>query len=167
MTHLSSAFIRVDLLTATRGPIICSLITFPFSDEEFNMPTLVSKFWQKCGNIESINYNLSLIFIKSLNQSSIKPCLILHLILHLVACELEYRMSLQNFLQIFLFSFRCLLPLRQILGEKVIFIPYLCLSSGYQIINFDVWIMLTNASIWTFSSSWRAHAINNEDKLIM
>ena len=35
---------------------------------------------QECRNVGSMNCNLSITIIKSLNQSSIKPCLIVHLV---------------------------------------------------------------------------------------
>ena len=35
---------------------------------------------QECRNVGSMNCNFSVAFIKSLNQSSIKPCLIVHLV---------------------------------------------------------------------------------------
>ena len=35
---------------------------------------------QECRNVESMNCNFSVTFIKSLNQSSITPCLIVHLV---------------------------------------------------------------------------------------
>ena len=35
---------------------------------------------QECWNVGSMNFNFSVTFIKSLNQSSFKPCLIVHLV---------------------------------------------------------------------------------------
>ena len=38
------------------------------------------KTTDQCQNVESTNYNFLVTFIKSLNQSNIKPCLIVHLV---------------------------------------------------------------------------------------
>ena len=65
----SRAFIRVDLIAATRGPFIFSLITC------LNEGTRLG-----CRNIGSMDCNFTVTFIKSFNQSSIKPCLIVHLV---------------------------------------------------------------------------------------
>ena len=65
----SRAFIRIDLITATRGPFIFSLIT-----------RLNEGIRLGCRNIGSLDCNFTVTFIKPFNQSSIKPCLIVHLV---------------------------------------------------------------------------------------
>ena len=51
-----------------------------FIDPTFQHSCLVPSSRQECRNVGSMNCNVSVTFIKSSNQSSIKPCLIVHLV---------------------------------------------------------------------------------------